>query len=38
MTDAQPPVDMEFLADEIDGILHAIRASNTPKAVEVEVD
>jgi hypothetical protein len=38
MTDDQLPVDEAFLAEQLDGILDAIRAANTPKAVELEVE
>jgi hypothetical protein len=38
MTADQPPVDEDFLAEQLDGILDAIRAANTPKAVELEVE
>jgi hypothetical protein len=38
MADGQPPVDTDYIDQQVDAILDAIRAANTPKAVELEVE
>jgi hypothetical protein len=34
----QPAVDTDYIDQEVAGILAVIRAANTPKAVELEVE